>query len=304
MSSHRLKRAEPPQLAGVGDTRQIQRRGRQLTTPTSIAYPADADWRGASAAAFVDVPGPRATTHVDDPDRTTRLDGRVLPTPLHALQHGADRFLHVTSGAISRSAISDSKVLKKDEVGSSTMPHKVNPIDFENAEGNRRHVANALLGHFAAQAADLALAARPDGLDSTAQFRRRHSGYVDHRDPVAAPERRRQAGIERRARLTMPTSTSAWEVLGRSCADRHAPLWHRRSPTKNSRRSRVAREVTREVLHGVRPHRIDYPGRREGAAAGADAGSLHRPRRGPGERAACIDEGPCIRFPTTVSGSS
>ncbi len=34
------------------------------------------------------------------------------------------------------------------EVGSSTMPHKVNPIDFENAEGNCG-VANALLRHFA-----------------------------------------------------------------------------------------------------------------------------------------------------------
>ncbi len=36
------------------------------------------------------------------------------------------------------------------EVGSSTMPHKVNPIDFENAEGNLG-VANALLGHFSAK---------------------------------------------------------------------------------------------------------------------------------------------------------
>jgi len=34
------------------------------------------------------------------------------------------------------------------EVGSSTMPHKVNPIDFENAEGNLG-LANALLDHFA-----------------------------------------------------------------------------------------------------------------------------------------------------------
>ncbi|MGB0510920.1 MAG: lyase family protein, partial [Flavobacteriales bacterium] len=34
------------------------------------------------------------------------------------------------------------------EVGSSTMPHKVNPIDFENSEGNLG-VANALLGHLA-----------------------------------------------------------------------------------------------------------------------------------------------------------
>ncbi|MGY0557025.1 adenylosuccinate lyase [Lysobacter sp. A421] len=38
--------------------------------------------------------------------------------------------------------------VKAGEVGSSTMPHKVNPIDFENAEGNFG-IANALFGHFA-----------------------------------------------------------------------------------------------------------------------------------------------------------
>ena len=38
----------------------------------------------------------------------------------------------------------------KNEVGSSTMPHKVNPIDFENAEGNLG-IANALLNHFSAK---------------------------------------------------------------------------------------------------------------------------------------------------------
>ncbi len=38
--------------------------------------------------------------------------------------------------------------LRKGEVGSSTMPHKVNPIDFENSEGNIG-VANALLRHLA-----------------------------------------------------------------------------------------------------------------------------------------------------------
>src|SRR3954470_14206012 len=41
-----------------------------------------------------------------------------------------------------------SQRLKKGEVGSSTMPHKVNPIDFENSEGNAG-VANALLRHLA-----------------------------------------------------------------------------------------------------------------------------------------------------------
>ena len=40
------------------------------------------------------------------------------------------------------------QTLKAGEVGSSTMPHKVNPIDFENAEGNFG-IANALFGHFA-----------------------------------------------------------------------------------------------------------------------------------------------------------
>jgi len=38
----------------------------------------------------------------------------------------------------------------KGEIGSSAMPHKVNPIDFENAEGNLG-IANALLEHFSAK---------------------------------------------------------------------------------------------------------------------------------------------------------
>lgn len=40
--------------------------------------------------------------------------------------------------------------IKEGEVGSSAMPHKVNPIDFENSEGNLG-VANALFEHFAAK---------------------------------------------------------------------------------------------------------------------------------------------------------
>ena len=40
--------------------------------------------------------------------------------------------------------------IKSDEVGSSTMPHKINPIDFENAEGNLG-VANAIFEHLSAK---------------------------------------------------------------------------------------------------------------------------------------------------------
>ena len=38
--------------------------------------------------------------------------------------------------------------LKEGEIGSSTMPHKVNPIDFENSEGNLG-ISNSLMGFFA-----------------------------------------------------------------------------------------------------------------------------------------------------------
>jgi adenylosuccinate lyase len=40
--------------------------------------------------------------------------------------------------------------IKPEEIGSSAMPHKVNPIDFENAEGNLG-IANALLEHLSAK---------------------------------------------------------------------------------------------------------------------------------------------------------
>jgi len=43
-----------------------------------------------------------------------------------------------------------SQKIKKGEIGSSAMPHKVNPIDFENSEGNLG-VANALLEHLASK---------------------------------------------------------------------------------------------------------------------------------------------------------
>ena len=49
-------------------------------------------------------------------------------------------------GYISRGVLGQKKV--KGEVGSSTMPHKINPIQFENAEGNMG-IANALLNHLA-----------------------------------------------------------------------------------------------------------------------------------------------------------
>ena len=47
---------------------------------------------------------------------------------------------------VSRGILSQKKIAG--EIGSSTMPHKINPIQFENAEGNLG-VSNALLNHLA-----------------------------------------------------------------------------------------------------------------------------------------------------------
>ena len=51
-------------------------------------------------------------------------------------------------GYISQGYFKQRKI--ENEVGSSTMPHKVNPIDFENSEGNLG-LANAMLGHMASK---------------------------------------------------------------------------------------------------------------------------------------------------------
>ena len=97
----------------------------------------------------------------------------------------------------------------KGEVGSSTMPHKVNPIDFENSEGNLG-LANALLRHLSREAAGVALAARPDRLHRAAQHGR---GAGLHAAGLRLlPEGPEQAGSQ--SRNAWPTTwTHSWEVL-------------------------------------------------------------------------------------------
>ena len=54
-----------------------------------------------------------------------------------------DLWLYISRGILTQKKVGS-------EVGSSTMPHKINPIQFENAEGNSG-IANALLSHLAAK---------------------------------------------------------------------------------------------------------------------------------------------------------
>jgi adenylosuccinate lyase len=104
------------------------------------AYPSF-DWRpsqGRDRAA----PGP-GVQPVHHPDRTARLHGRTVrrlraPNTI-LLDLNRDIWSYVSLGYFKQK-------LKAGEIGSSTMPHKVNPIDFENSEGNLG-LANAVLKH-------------------------------------------------------------------------------------------------------------------------------------------------------------
>jgi len=102
----------------------------------------DYDWEG-FAGRFVSGLGlepNRATTQVEDGDRLSEFFSIVLAIDMIVLDLDLDIWEYISRGEIVQLA-------DPDEVGSSTMPHKVNPIRFETSEGNIS-VANALLQAF------------------------------------------------------------------------------------------------------------------------------------------------------------
>ena len=79
------------------------------------------------------------TTQIEPHDTLSELFDAVTRTNTILIDWSRDVWGYVSLGYFKQR-------LKPGEVGSSTMPHKVNPIDFENAEGNFG-LANALLSH-------------------------------------------------------------------------------------------------------------------------------------------------------------
>jgi adenylosuccinate lyase len=77
------------------------------------------------------------TTQIEPHDTLAELCDALRRINLIVLDLDMDLWRYISDGYFGQR-------LKANEVGSSTMPHKVNPIDFENSEGNL-HVANALL---------------------------------------------------------------------------------------------------------------------------------------------------------------
>jgi len=106
------------------------------------AYP-EVDWRALSKG-FVEQLGlsyNAYTTQIEPHDGIAEFCDVIRRANIILIDLARDIWGYISQGYFRQA-------LKAGEVGSSTMPHKVNPIDFENAEGNFG-VANALLGHFA-----------------------------------------------------------------------------------------------------------------------------------------------------------
>ncbi len=106
------------------------------------AYP-DVDWPGLSRG-FVESLGlsPNLhTTQIEPHDWTAEYAHALIRYNTVLLDFCRDIWGYISLGYFSQR-------IAGDEVGSSTMPHKVNPIDFENAEGNLG-LANAMLDHLA-----------------------------------------------------------------------------------------------------------------------------------------------------------
>ena len=106
------------------------------------AYP-DVDWEELSRGVIesLGLRQNRLTTQIESHDGIAELFDAIARWNSVLLDFDRDAWMYISMGYFKQRTI-------KGEIGSSTMPHKVNPIDFENSEGNLG-LANAMLGFMA-----------------------------------------------------------------------------------------------------------------------------------------------------------
>lgn len=107
-----------------------------------LAYP-KVDWQGVSKSMLLELGlSPQSlTTQIEPHDWVARLCHAMMRFNSALLDFNRDIWGYISLGYLKQQQIVT-------ETGSSTMPHKVNPIDFENSEGNIG-ISNALLGQLA-----------------------------------------------------------------------------------------------------------------------------------------------------------
>jgi adenylosuccinate lyase len=107
------------------------------------AYP-DTDWRALAGGILESRFGLKQnhyTTQIESHDTVAELFHALVRWNTILISMNRDIWSYISMGYFAQKTV-------KGEVGSSTMPHKVNPIDFENSEGNLG-IANALFSHLA-----------------------------------------------------------------------------------------------------------------------------------------------------------
>jgi len=106
------------------------------------AYP-NVDWEKLSAKVIksLGLRQNRLTTQIESHDGIAELFDAIQRWNSVLLDFDRDVWMYVSMGYFKQRTV-------KGEIGSSTMPHKVNPIDFENSEGNLG-LANAVMGFMA-----------------------------------------------------------------------------------------------------------------------------------------------------------
>ena len=107
-----------------------------------VAYP-EVDWRK-HCTGFVTALGLSFnpyTTQIEPHDGIAEVSHLMIRINNILMDYTKDIWTYISLGYFKQKSIAS-------EVGSSTMPHKINPIDFENAEGNLG-LSNTLFDHFA-----------------------------------------------------------------------------------------------------------------------------------------------------------
>jgi adenylosuccinate lyase len=110
-----------------------------------VAYP-DIDWKTFGNSFVNDVLGlnrSQTTTQIEHYDNLAAFFDAMKRINTILIDLNRDMWTYISMEYFKQR-------IKKNEVGSSTMPHKVNPIDFENAEGNLG-MANAIFEHLSAK---------------------------------------------------------------------------------------------------------------------------------------------------------
>ena len=125
-----------------------------------VAYP-EIDWIDLSSSFIksLELTNNLYTTQIEPHDWMAELFHALIRINNICLDLSKDIWTYISWGYFKQT-------IKSSEVGSSTMPHKVNPIDFENAEGNLG-LANSILDHLASKLVISRL--QRDLSDSTAQ---------------------------------------------------------------------------------------------------------------------------------------